>query len=289
MNNEAAILARGIQKRYGQIQALKGIDVSVDQGQIFGLIGANGAGKTTFIKLLVGAALANAGSLRVLGLDPRRNRAQLREQLGYMPQTPALYDDLTAAENVRFFGRAHRLAQLNDKVKQTLDFVELSARADDGLNTFSGGMKQRVSLACALVHQPRLLLLDEPTAGVDLRLRSAFWEHFKQLAASGVTILVSTHQMDEAVHCDRLAIISDGLILTTDTPQQLLQRGLGTLKVWRGAQAEQHGLQDYPVDLPKALQSYGLGRDVTRIELETNTLEAIVLEMIHANTEKGIT
>ncbi|MEX2162328.1 MAG: ABC transporter ATP-binding protein [Anaerolineales bacterium] len=286
MTKALAIEAKGTQKLYGHIQALKGVDVSVEEGQIFGLIGANGAGKSTFIKLLVGAARANAGSLRVLGLDPRRDRRQLREQLGYMPQTPALYDDLTAAENVRFFGQAHRLADLKGKVEQTLDFVQLSARADDALSTYSGGMKQRVSLACALVHQPRLLLLDEPTAGIDLELRAAFWQRFKQLASEGTTILVSTHQMDEAVHCHRLAIISDGLILTTDTPQQLLQRGRATLHVWRGPARQEHKLSDYPVDLPKALQAYGLDKQVTRIQLDTNSLEAIVLDLIHSNSNQ---
>ncbi|MEX1247152.1 MAG: ABC transporter ATP-binding protein [Anaerolineales bacterium] len=286
MTKGLAIEAKGAEKRYGHIQALKGVDVAVRQGQIFGLIGANGAGKSTFIKLLVGAARADAGSLRVLGLDPQRDRFELREQLGYMPQSPALYDDLTAVENLRFFGEAHRLPDLKAKVEQTLDFVQLSARGDDPVSTLSGGMKQRVSLACALVHQPRLLLLDEPTAGVDLELRAALWRRFKQLAAEGVTILVSTHQMDEAVHCHRLAIISEGLILTTDTPQQLLQRGQATVHVWRGKERQEHKLSDYPIDLPKALQAYGLDKQVARIELETNSLEAIVLDMIRSNSNQ---
>ena len=280
MTANIAILAQGVDKRYGHIQALKGVDVAVEEGQIFGLIGANGAGKSTFIKLLVGAAKADGGSLQVLGLQPRKDKRSLREQIGYMPQSPALYDDLTAAENLRFFGRAHRLDKLNEKVEQTLDFVQLSERADDPVSTLSGGMKQRVSLACALVHQPRLLLLDEPTAGVDLKLRSTFWERFKKLAADGATILVSTHQMDEAIHCHRLAIISEGSLLTTDTPQHLLQRGRATLHVWSGEQHEKHAMKDYPSELPQELQKYGLDQQVTRIELETNSLEAIVLDMM---------
>jgi ABC-2 type transport system ATP-binding protein len=286
MTPSLAIEAQGIHKNYGNIRALEGVDVTVEKGQIFGLIGANGAGKSTFIKLLVGAAKASAGNLRVMGLDPRTDRANLREQIGYMPQSPALYDDLSAVENVRFFGKAHRLPDLAVRIAQTLDFVQLSARADDAISTYSGGMKQRVSLACALVHQPALLLLDEPTAGVDLQLRSAFWAHFKELAAAGVTILVSTHQMDEAVHCHRLAIISEGRIVTTDTPQQLLQRGRATMQVWRGSVRQEHKLSDYPVDLPKALQAYGLDKQVTRIELDTNSLESIVLDLIHSNSNQ---
>jgi ABC-2 type transport system ATP-binding protein len=280
MTKKLAIEAQGVDKRYGHIQALKSVDVAVEEGQIFGLIGANGAGKSTFIKLLVGAAKADSGRLQVLGLQPRKDKRALREQVGYMPQSPALYEDLTAAENLRFFGRGHRLDQLNEKVEQTLDLVQLSVRADDPVSTLSGGMKQRVSLACALVHQPRLLLLDEPTAGVDLKLRSTFWERFKQLATEGVTILVSTHQMDEAIHCHRLAIISEGSILTTDTPQRLLQRGRASLHLWRGEQHESHSLTNYPTDLPKTLQKYGLDSEVTRLELETNSLEAIVLDMM---------
>lgn len=280
MTAQLAIQAHDVQKRYGQIQALKGVSIDVEEGQIFGLIGANGAGKSTFIKLLVGATKANQGSLRVLGLDPRQQKGALRQQLGYMPQVPALYEDLNAVENLRFFGRAHRIKNLKQQVEATLDFVELSSRADDPVNTLSGGMKQRVSLGCALVHQPRLLLLDEPTAGIDLKLRAAFWQHFKELAAQGVTILVSTHQMDEAVHCNRLAIISEGNILTIDTPQGLLQRGHAELRVWRAGESHKHSLKNYPIDMPKALQGYGLNGDVERIELEANTLERIVLDLV---------
>lgn len=287
MTNIQAIQAKGVEKRYGHIQALNGVDVDVEQGQIFGLIGANGAGKSTFIKLLVGATKADGGLLKVMGLEPLKNKRELREQIGYMPQSPALYDDLTAAENLRFFGGAHRLAGLNEKVEQTLDFVQLSARADDPVSTLSGGMKQRVSLACALVHQPRLLLLDEPTAGVDLKLRSTFWEHFKELARQGVTILVSTHQMDEAVHCHRLAIISEGNILTTDTPQKLLQSGRAEVHIWHGNKRESHALKDYPQDLPALLQAEGLDKQITRIELVTNSLENIVLDMIGPNSGPG--
>ncbi|MGH2582150.1 MAG: ABC transporter ATP-binding protein [Anaerolineales bacterium] len=280
MSKQIAIQAELVEKRYGHIPALKGVDLQVEQGQIFGLIGANGAGKTTFIKLFVGAAAADRGSIRVLGLDPRKHKTSLRQQIGYMPQAPALYEDLSAAENLRFFGRAHHVENIKGLVESTIDFVELSERADDPVSTLSGGMKQRVSLACALVHQPRLLLLDEPTAGVDLKLRAAFWQHFKQLAAEGRTILVSTHQMDEAVHCDQLAIINEGNIVTSDTPQNLLQRGRARLHLWDGGPKRVHELQDYPVDLPRALQAYGLHHNVERIELEANTLETTILDLI---------
>lgn len=287
MANQIAIQAKGVQKHYGHIPALNGIDLEVEEGQIFGLIGANGAGKTTFIKLLIGATRPDKGEMRVLGWDPRKHKASLRQQIGYMPQAPALYEDLSAAENLRFFGRAHQQNNLRESVESTLDFVELSQRAEDPVSTLSGGMKQRVSLACALVHQPRLLLLDEPTAGVDLKLRSAFWKHFKDLAALGTTILVSTHQMDEAVHCDRLAIISEGNIVADDTPQNLLQRGRAKATVWRKGEMTMYELQDYPVDFPKALHAYGLDREIDRIEFAANTLESTLLDLILAAAKGG--
>jgi ABC-2 type transport system ATP-binding protein len=281
-----AITSNELHKRYGHIHALKGVSLEIAPGQIFGLIGANGAGKSTFIRLLVGASRPSDGRLCVLDLDPLRDAAKLRQQIGYMPQSPALYEDLSAAENVRFFGQAHRLDKLKLRVAEALEFVELSERADDPVSTLSGGMRQRVSLACAVVHQPTLLLLDEPTAGVDLKLRSAFWRHFSALAEQGTTILVSTHQMDEAVHCHNLAIISEGRIIANETPQSLLQRGRTQVRLWADGQPEQAEFQHYPSELPAWLRSHGLDEAVERIELEASTMEAIVLEMM-ADTSNG--
>jgi ABC-2 type transport system ATP-binding protein len=143
-------------------------------------------------------------------------------------------------------------------------------------------MKQRVSLACALVHEPRLLLLDEPTAGVDPKLREAFWEHFRNLASEGVTLLVSTHLMDEALSCDRVAVMRDGAILACDTPRGLLRRGRTRVIVWRDGHEEQETVTDYPTQLPALLRRHHFDDSVTRIELEEDTLEEVVLEMINA-------
>lgn len=180
------------------------------EGQIFGLIGANGAGKSTFIKLLVGATKSDAGHLRVLGLEPRKNKADLRQQIGYMPQTPALYEDLTAAENLRFFGQAHRLNNLKEQVETTLEFVELSQRADDPVNTLSGGMKQRVSLACALVHQPRLLLLDEPSMGLAPQLVAEIFAAIVKLSREGMTMLL----VEQNAHA-ALSVADFGYVIET--------------------------------------------------------------------------
>ncbi|MQC25953.1 MAG: ABC transporter ATP-binding protein [Chloroflexi bacterium] len=285
MTKDMAIEVRDVQKRYGHIQALKGLTLDIAKGQIFGLIGANGAGKSTFIKLLVGISKADQGDLRIFGLDPNKHLAELRQQIGYMPQSPALYEDLSAADNLRFFGRAHRLSQLNSHVEEALDFVELSQRADDPVGNLSGGMRQRVSLACALVHQPRLLLLDEPTAGVDLKLRSAFWRHFKQLAEQGTTILVSTHQMDEAIHCNHLAIISQGEIIANDRPDNLLLRGRATVRIWRKGKPQAFQFEHYPEELAALLHAQGLDKEVQRVEIEPSSLEEIVLNMLEPSQD----
>ena len=190
-----AIAVDGVRKRYGRIEALKGVSLEVGRGEIFGLLGANGAGKSTLIKILVGSSRPSAGAVEVLGLDPTRQAGALRQQIGYMPQAPALYEDLSPRDNVRFFGQAHRLEHLEERIDEVLAFTNLRDRERDPVYGFSGGMKQRVSLACALVHRPRALFLDEPTAGIDPKLREAFWQHFRDLAAGGATLLVSTHLM----------------------------------------------------------------------------------------------
>src|SRR5437764_4437501 len=200
------IAVTGVTKMYGRIAALGGVDLSVPNGVVFGLLGPNGAGKSTLIKALVGALRPMAGTVRVLNLDPLRDGSQLRRQIGYMPQSPALYDDLSARDNIAFFGRAHNMPDPQRQIEAVLELTDLVARAGDRVHTVCGGMQRRVSLACALVHQPRLLFLDEPTAAVDPSLRARFWRTFRELAASGVTLFISTHLLDEALLCDRQAV-----------------------------------------------------------------------------------
>ncbi|GIV95632.1 MAG: hypothetical protein KatS3mg057_0289 [Herpetosiphonaceae bacterium] len=277
----SAISVSGLRKLYGRFEALKDVSLTVERGEIFGLLGANGAGKSTLIKVLVGSLKPSAGSVQVLGLDPIKQAQLLRRQIGYMPQVPALYEDLSPRDNVRFFGKAHGLANLERRIDEVLEFVNLRSRERDPVYSFSGGMKQRVSLACALIHAPRLLLLDEPSAGVDPKLREAFWQHFRELAANGVTLLVSTHQMDEAFHCDRVAIMRDGLFLACDTPKNLMRRGRAQISIWRGAEVDRHAVTNYAEQLPGILRRYNLDPSITRVEIEEDTLEAIVLDMIN--------
>ena len=280
MNPTECIEIHGLHKMFGRVKALDGVSLNIGSGQIFGLLGANGAGKTTLLRVLIGSTKPSDGSLSIFGLDPAKNKKAIRRIIGYMPQSPALYEDLSPFENIHFFGHAHKIANISQRVDQVIAFVGLSARAHDPVYKFSGGMKQRVSLACALVHQPQILLLDEPTSGIDPKLRESFWQHFRELAAGGVTIIVSTHQMNEAMYCDRLAILHQGILLANDTPRQLLWNNRAIIKIWRRGQAFQQQVFNYPEQLPGKLQSFGLDPTINRIEIEEDTLETVVLGMI---------
>jgi ABC-2 type transport system ATP-binding protein len=203
-----------------------------------------------------------------------------------MPQSPALYADLSARANIRFFARAHDLADLERRVEEVLALTELAARAGDRLHTFSGGMQRRVSLACALVHGPRLLLLDEPTAAVDPALRARFWQSFRDQAAGGATLFISTHLMDEALLCDRIAVLSRGRLIACDTPRALLERGSTRVRVSRGGQVSEITTGGHPEDLARALRPFGLAPDVGAVSVEADTLETVMLRLVEAEGER---
>jgi ABC-2 type transport system ATP-binding protein len=275
-----SIEVSGLTKKYGRVEALGGAGLSVGRGEVFGLVGPNGAGKTTLIKALVGALRPSGGTARVMGLNPLKDRAKLRQRIGYMPQGPALYEDLTARGNVGFFGAAHRTPDLKKKVDEVMHFADLSGRADDPVHTFSGGMKRRVSLACALLHRPEVIFLDEPTAAVDPQLRSRFWKTFRELAGEGTTLFISTHLMEEAMLCDRIAILRKGRIIATDTPRSILEEGRTRLTVEQDGREQEETIGGHPEDLAAALRPYGLQPGVTAIDVETDSLEAVVLSLI---------
>ena len=284
MKNHSSIQIEDLDKDFGKVNALQDVNLTVGSGQIYGLLGPNGAGKTTLIRLLVGATKPTSGSISVLSLNPIKQKRALRQQIGYMPQAPALYEDLSPTENIRFFGRSHQTGKLSQRVDEVLEFVGLTPRAHDPVYKFSGGMKQRVSLACALVHQPKMLFLDEPTSGIDPKLREAFWKHFHGLTARGVTIIVSTHQMDEALFCDRLAILHEGILLADDTPNKLLWNSRARIKIWRGPKVNEQVVTNYPEALPGLLHEDGLDPSISRIVIEEDRLEAVVLRMIDEQT-----
>lgn len=275
-----AIEVEGLVKRYGKYEALAGVDLAVPAGSVFGLVGPNGAGKTTLIKALVGALRPSEGEARVLNMNPLKDRVEVRRRIGYMPQSSALYEDLSARDNVHFFGAAHRPPRLRKKVEEVLEFTDLTDRADDPVHTFSGGMKRRVSLACALVHEPEVLFLDEPTAAVDPQLRSRFWDEFRDLAQGGSTLFISTHLMDEAVLCDSISILRKGRIIVSDTPRRILEKGETRLTVRRDDDAEEAVIGGRPEDLADALRPYGLEPGVEAIGVEGDSLETVVLSLI---------
>jgi len=224
-----AIEVNDVHKRFpGGVQALRGLSLSVRQGEIYGLLGPNGAGKSTLIRVIVGLHTPDSGSVTVLG-RAMPDKAILA-RVGYMTQASALYNDLTVWQNVAFFAG---LMGCHDKaaIQEAIQFIDLADRTRSRVGTLSGGMRQRVSLATALVHKPDLILLDEPTVGVDPQLRFQFWEHFRQLARQGTTLLVSSHVMDEAGRCDRLGFLRAGRLIAEGTADSLCaQAGTRTVE-----------------------------------------------------------
>ncbi len=206
--------------RYGGNKVLDELSLAVPKGISFGLLGPNGAGKTTLIRLIAGLLKPEYGQVRVMGQKPSPKVARL---IGYMPQQHSLYAELSAKQNVEFFARIYGLrnAERVQRVEEALRLVDMWPRRDDAVLKLSGGMKQRISLACAIVHQPPLLLLDEPTVGLDPELRVTFWEHFTALNRQGVTIIISSHTMDDAAHCHQLAFVRVGKIIAQGTPAEL--------------------------------------------------------------------
>jgi ABC-2 type transport system ATP-binding protein len=211
-----AVDVDGLVKRFGNQTALDGISLRIPRGEVYGLLGPNGAGKTTLIRSLVGLVAPEKGTVTVLG--QRMPQLEVLDHIGYMTQQAALYPDLSAEENVHFFGAIYGRV---DGVREALEFVDLWDRRKSVVSTLSGGMRTRCSLACALVHKPALLLLDEPTVGVDPQLRVQLWDRFRKMAAGGTSIVVSSHVMDEAERCDRLGLIRFGKLLAEGTVAQI--------------------------------------------------------------------
>ena len=255
--------------------------MDVPEGTIYGLVGPNGSGKTTLIKALVGSLRPDSGYAKVLGLNPIKDKWKLRKQIGYMPQSPALYDDLSARKNILFFGQGQDVPDLQKKVDELISFAELTNRANDVVRTFSGGMKKRVSLCCALIHNPRIIFLDEPTSAVDPHLKMQSWNLFRRLAQSGVTIFISTHQMDEVMLCDQVTILRNGEILAVDTPQKILQRGKTKLKIAVNKEEIFSVIDSTSVSLAEELKKFGLEKNILSVELHQDNIEDIILSIVN--------
>jgi len=220
--NDYAVEVRDLHKHFGHVHALRGLSLQVERGITYGLLGPNGAGKTTLIRSIVGLLRPETGTVRVLGRTMPDKSVMAR--IGYMTQNIALYEDLTVRQNVAFFAAMAGVTRAPRRIDEALALVELADRANSRVRELSGGLQRRCSLACALVHRPELVVLDEPTVGVDPQLRVQFWDHFHRLNAQGVTLIVSSHVMDEAARCDRLGFIRDGRLLAEGTERELLAR-----------------------------------------------------------------
>lgn len=214
--------ARGLRKSFDDEEVIRGIDLRIDEGQIIGLIGPSGCGKTTTVKMLTGLLEPTEGEAKVFGRDAVSLSASQRQRIGYLPQTPALFPDLSLWENLSFHASMYGLRlRRKHRLRHVLDWVELVDDRKKKVGQVSGGMQRRLALAAAFVHDPTLVFLDEPTAGIDPILRSKFWEHFGEMSAEGRTLLVTTQYVGEAAYCDYVGLLSDGELLLVDTPENL--------------------------------------------------------------------
>jgi ABC-2 type transport system ATP-binding protein len=226
---ETILEARNLVKKYGDLTAVNDVNLAIQEGEILGLLGPNGAGKTTIISMITGLLESTSGHITADGLDLQTDTNAVKAKLGLVPQELALYPTLSGRDNLDFFGSIYGLGgkELRARVDTMLEMVELTERADEAIETYSGGMKRRINIAAGLLHQPKVLLLDEPTVGVDPQSRNAIFEAVEALNRAGMTVIYTTHYMEEAQRlCHRVAIIDEGQIIALDTPSALI-RGLG--------------------------------------------------------------
>lgn len=252
-----AIALEGISKHYGKTQALHDVTFSVPEGSMFGLIGPDGAGKSTLYRILTTLIPPDSGTATVAGLDVRTDYRKIRTEIGYMPERFSLYPDLTVSENLNFFASLFGV-----RVRDNYDLIapffnQLAKFPHRRAGSLSGGMKQKLALGCALIHRPKVLLLDEPTTGVDAVSRSEFWDMLATLRQKGITILVSTSYMDEAERCERIALINAGRILKVDTPQKLVE-GIGE-RLYNASAGEMYPLLMALRSMPEVRNCYTFG------------------------------
>jgi ABC-2 type transport system ATP-binding protein len=256
--NQKTIIVEGLKKDFGDFTAVNGVNFHVNTGEIFGFLGPNGSGKTTTIRMMLGLLTPTAGDVQVLNVPVIEDPGALRAKVGYMSQHFSLYNDLTVEQNLRFYGTAYGLsnAELHERMKVAVDLAGLGGREKVKTEALSGGWRQRLALSAAILHQPQVLFLDEPTAGVDPVSRREFWELLYKLVEDGVTVFVTTHYMDEAEHCHRLAFIQHGELIATGSPKQLKE-----------SMMEGRVIQIYPSDTAKTLEVLRTASESGELEL----------------------
>ncbi len=245
---ELAIHAKGLAKSFGELKAVQDLSIDVPQGTIYGFLGPNGSGKTTTIRMLCGLLTPDAGEGTCLGFDIRHDTQKIKAEVGYMPQRFGLYEDLTIRENLEFIARLYAMPKPQESAREAIARLGLEKRAQQLAGHLSGGWKQRLSLAACVLHKPKLLLLDEPTAGVDPKARREFWDEIHGLAGGGITVLVSTHYMDEAERCHLIGYISQGRLLAHGTVEEVV-RAAG-ISAWRISGPSVGRLTDWIKKLP---------------------------------------
>ena len=268
---QPTIIAHNLSKQFGDFDAVNNIDFEVHQGEIFGFLGPNGAGKTTTIRMMLGLLKPTSGSVTVLGIPVAKRPQEIRPRIGYMSQRFSLYNDLTVLQNLRFYGRAYGLDDdlLQERIQAALRDAGLEGHEHTHTKDLSGGWRQRLALSAAILHRPELLFLDEPTAGVDPVSRRAFWDLLYKLVAEGVTVFVTTHYMDEAEHCHRLAFIQRGRLIATGSPPEIKRN------VMRG-----QVLEIAPSDTPRAVQVLRQASDAGRLELDEVSMYGALLHVV---------
>jgi ABC-2 type transport system ATP-binding protein len=284
-NPEYAIDVAGLNKHYGEKHVVRDVSLRVRRGEIFGFLGPNGSGKTTTIRMVCGLLRPDSGSGACLGYDIVRERAQIKRKVGYMTQRFSFWEDLSIAENLDFVARMYDIPERKQAVRRALETLGLATRARQLAGTLSGGWKQRLALAACMLHSPSLLLLDEPTAGVDPRARRDFWDELQSLAAKGISVLVSTHYMDEAVRCHKLAYIAYGKLLAQGTAQEVIaSQHLSTWAIYGGRLSE---LQDDLRRRPGVEQTVTFG-DVLHVSgSDQETLRRTVAEAARAGGRRA--
>jgi ABC-2 type transport system ATP-binding protein len=280
-----AIELRALCKAFGTLQAVDHLTLSVEQGEIFGLLGPNGSGKTTTINLISGLSTPTSGEVQVMGYDVRRHARRIRQMLGAVPQETALYEELSAWDNLDFHADLFGMARQEKKARimQMLDLVQLQERKRSRVSTFSGGMKRRLALARALLHDPHLLYLDEPTLGVDVQSRRAIWDYILSLHKEGKTVLITTNYLEEAqALCERIAILDHGKLIAVDTPEHLKQTYGGSVVELETAQ---------PSAVVDAIRELAGVKEViqegTRLQITTQAGSAVVPQIINLVTGQG--